>query len=79
MESRRYCLRHEIDGTWTVFDVFTGLPAKIEGHPYVDLLDSDYAAEVVALLNSDDDVAGRLGREPDEALLVLPSVPCKDQ
>ncbi|MEI9413175.1 hypothetical protein [Mesorhizobium salmacidum] len=62
MGSRRYCRRHEIDGTWTVFEVFTGLPAEIEGHPYVDLLDSDYAVESVDLLNSDD-VARRFGRE----------------
>lgn len=59
---RRYGLRTEIDGTWTVFDGFTGLPAEIEGHPYGDLLDRDYAIEVVDLLNSEDS-ARRLGHE----------------
>jgi hypothetical protein len=26
MQPRRYRFRQELDGTWTVFDVFTGLP-----------------------------------------------------
>ncbi|MEI9431783.1 hypothetical protein [Mesorhizobium sp. Cs1299R1N3] len=62
METRRYGLRNEIGGTWAVFDVFTGLPAEIEGHSYVDLIDRDYATEIVDLLNSDD-FARRLGWE----------------
>ncbi|UCI16993.1 hypothetical protein FJ970_17820 [Mesorhizobium sp. B2-1-8] len=37
-----------------MFDVFTGLPAEIEGQPYTDLIDMDYAVEVVDLLNAED-------------------------
>ncbi|MBZ9872330.1 hypothetical protein LB542_15870 [Mesorhizobium sp. BR1-1-9] len=33
----RYGTRKERDETWTVFDLFTGLPAEIQGHPYIDL------------------------------------------
>lgn len=29
MSENRYNLRQEDDGTWTVFDIFTGLPAEV--------------------------------------------------
>lgn len=53
-----------MDGTWTVFDVFTGLPAEIEGHPYHDL-DMEYADEMVDLLNAHD-LARRQEGSPEE-------------
>ncbi|MBZ9874978.1 hypothetical protein LB542_29535 [Mesorhizobium sp. BR1-1-9] len=34
-----------------MFDVFTGLPAEIEGHPYIDL-EMDYAHEIAGILNA---------------------------
>lgn len=30
MSENRYNLRQEDDGTWTVFDIFTGLPSARE-------------------------------------------------
>ncbi|RUX25383.1 hypothetical protein EOA13_27520 [Mesorhizobium sp. M7A.F.Ca.US.011.01.1.1] len=60
MATLRYDRRKEIDGMWTVFDVFTGLPAEIDGHPYVDL-DMEYANEMADVLNTQD-VARRLAR-----------------
>jgi len=29
MPENRYNLRQEDDGTWTVFDIFTGLPVEV--------------------------------------------------
>ncbi len=26
---RRYRLREELDGTWTIYDIFTGMPAEV--------------------------------------------------
>ncbi|WP_352675771.1 hypothetical protein [Mesorhizobium australicum] len=37
-----------------MFDVFTGLPAMVEGHPSVDLLDMEYAEDLAAILNAQD-------------------------
>lgn len=54
MLALRYQVREEADETWTVFDVFTGQPAIVEGHPAVDLLDTEYAKELVDILNSAD-------------------------
>ncbi|TPL07583.1 hypothetical protein FJ938_11115 [Mesorhizobium sp. B2-4-14] len=60
MAQQRYDLRKETDGTWTVFDVFTGQPAEIEGQP-VTGLDLEYADDLVDLLNIAD-VKRRLSR-----------------
>ncbi|ESX81605.1 hypothetical protein X729_31785 [Mesorhizobium sp. L103C131B0] len=67
MATLRYDIRREPDGTWTVFDVFTGLPAIVAGHPSVDLPDMEYAEELAAILNADD-LKQRLshGRFPPE-------------
>ncbi|ESZ77834.1 hypothetical protein X726_00735 [Mesorhizobium sp. L103C105A0] len=54
MATLRYGVRREPDGTWTVFDVFTGLPANVAGHPSVDLPDMEYAEELAAILNAND-------------------------
>ncbi|MBZ9977820.1 hypothetical protein LB555_20490 [Mesorhizobium sp. BR-1-1-10] len=51
MAQQRYDLRKEPDGTWTVFDVFTGIPADPEGHPAVGL-EMEYADDLVDLLNA---------------------------
>ncbi|MER9328532.1 hypothetical protein [Mesorhizobium sp. M0488] len=53
MISLRYDLRKEADESWTVFDVFTGLPAVYEGYEAVDL-DWEYADDLVNLLNAED-------------------------
>ncbi|ESY64109.1 hypothetical protein X743_31900 [Mesorhizobium sp. LNHC252B00] len=42
MVSLRYDARQESNETWTVFDLFTGLPAVFDGYPAVDL-DMEYA------------------------------------
>jgi len=47
----RYDMRKEIDGTWTVFDIFTGLPAEISGVPIMSL-DIEEADDAIDLLNS---------------------------
>lgn len=31
MTENRYDLRKELDGTWTVFDIFRGMPALVNG------------------------------------------------
>ncbi|WP_404926556.1 hypothetical protein [Mesorhizobium sp. ORM16] len=51
MAPQRYDLKMDLDKTWTVFDVFTGLPVDAWGVPAVGL-DKDYADDLVALLNS---------------------------
>ncbi|MER8623101.1 hypothetical protein [Mesorhizobium sp. M1143] len=38
----------------TVFDVFTGQPAIVAGHPSVDLPDPEYAKELADILNAND-------------------------
>jgi hypothetical protein len=47
----RYHLRKEIDGTWTVFDIFTGLPTEINGVPIMRL-DIEEADDAIDLLNT---------------------------
>lgn len=59
MIAQRYRIRKEIDETWTVFDLFTGLPAELEGHPSIDL-EMEYAQEVAGILNAHQN--GRLAR-----------------
>ncbi|ESX81580.1 hypothetical protein X748_30510 [Mesorhizobium sp. LNJC386A00] len=54
MATLRYEVRREPDGTWAVFDVFTGQPAIVVGHPSVDLPDMEYAEELAAILNAND-------------------------
>ncbi|MER8857574.1 hypothetical protein NKI09_07945 [Mesorhizobium sp. M0757] len=54
MATLRYDVRREHDGTLTVFDVFTGQPAIVAGHPSVDLPDTEYAEELAAILNAND-------------------------
>ncbi|KAA3452739.1 hypothetical protein C7I87_00740 [Mesorhizobium sp. SARCC-RB16n] len=53
MAQQRYDLRKDPDGTWTVFDVFTGQPAMVEGRPAVGL-NMEWADDLVDLLNADD-------------------------
>ncbi len=47
---QRYDIRREDDGTWTVFDVFTGLPAEV-GDELLFGLDMEEADDAVDLLN----------------------------
>ena len=48
--SGRFDVRQEADGTWTVFDVFTKLPAEVNGMPLV-MLDVEEADDAVDLMN----------------------------
>lgn len=50
MQQNRYDLRQEDDGSWTVFDIFTGLPAEVNGVPQ-DGLEIEKADDLVDLLN----------------------------
>lgn len=46
----RFDARKEKDGTWTVFDRFTGLPAEVNGTPLV-MLDIEEADDAIDLMN----------------------------
>lgn len=46
----RFDIRQEADGTWTVFDIFTKLPAEVNGTPLV-MLDVEEADDAVDLMN----------------------------
>lgn len=48
----RYDMRRETDDTWTVYDIFTGLPAEVSGIPQ-DHLDMEVADDLVDLLNAE--------------------------
>jgi len=48
--SKGYDVRQEADGTWTVFDIFTGQPAEV-GMSTLNVLSSDEAVDIVRLLN----------------------------
>ncbi|MDX0752894.1 hypothetical protein GOL39_28740 [Sinorhizobium medicae] len=50
MSENRYNLRQEDDGTWTVFDIFTGLPPEVNDVEQVGL-DMEQADDLVDLLN----------------------------
>ncbi|MCK4205297.1 hypothetical protein J3U99_11015 [Brucella pituitosa] len=50
MAENRYDLRKEDDGSWTVFDIFTGMPAEVNGIPQ-DGLEMQQADDLVDLLN----------------------------
>jgi hypothetical protein len=50
MAENRYNLRKEYDGSWTVFDIFTGMPAEVNGIPQ-DGLEMEQADDLVDLLN----------------------------
>lgn len=49
----RYDMRDEPDGTWTVFDIFTGLPAVVDDVPLTGL-EMEEADDLVDLLNFKD-------------------------
>ncbi|KOF22560.1 hypothetical protein AC244_03320 [Ensifer adhaerens] len=50
MPENRYDLRQESDGTWTVFDIFTGMPALVNEVEQVGL-ELEQADDLVDLLN----------------------------
>jgi hypothetical protein len=50
MTKQRYDIRHNDDGTWAVFDAFTGLTAEVNDIPQ-DGLDAEQADDLVDLLN----------------------------
>lgn len=47
----RYDFRRESDGSWTVFDIFTGHAAVTPGGQMCDGLDMETADDLVDLLN----------------------------
>ena len=61
MAQQRYDLRKEPNGTWTVFDVFTGLPVEV-GLGVFTGLTMEEADDAVGLLNALD--RRRRGRTP---------------
>lgn len=50
MHKNRYDMRKEDDGSWTVFDIFTGWPADVNGVPQ-DGLEMEQADDLADLLN----------------------------
>ncbi|WP_162771270.1 hypothetical protein [Rhizobiales bacterium] len=50
MTENRYDLRKESDDTWTVFDIFTGMPALVNEVEQVGL-ELEQADDLVDLLN----------------------------
>ncbi|KSV61898.1 hypothetical protein [Ensifer adhaerens] len=50
MTENRYDLRKEPDGTWTVFDIFTGMPAQVNDVEQIGL-ELEQADDLVDLLN----------------------------
>lgn len=51
MHHQRYSVKREQDGTWTVFDVFSGEPAVLGPDKISSQLSPEEAHEVVGLLN----------------------------
>ncbi|MDW9638487.1 hypothetical protein CN074_25175 [Sinorhizobium medicae] len=51
MHHQRYSVKREQDGTWTVFDVFSGEPAVLGPDRLSSQLSPEEAHEVVGLLN----------------------------
>ncbi|KQV32894.1 hypothetical protein [Rhizobium sp. Root1204] len=49
----RYNLRQNLNGLWTVYDIFTGEPAAVNGI-VLDMLEMEDAGEWVAQLNLED-------------------------
>ncbi|MBZ9922024.1 hypothetical protein LB579_30495 [Mesorhizobium sp. BR1-1-7] len=58
-----------------MFDVFTGLPAEIEGHPYV-VLEMDYAHEIAGILNAAARTGAGQNANSSEIQTVDPVRPC---
>ncbi len=52
VSQKRYDLRKDADGTWAVYDIFTGQTAEVNGIPQ-DGLDIHIADDLVDLLNSE--------------------------
>lgn len=47
---KRFSIRQDAEG-WTVFDIWTGLPAEVKGVPQIgmDLEDADDVADLLSL------------------------------
>lgn len=52
MQEKRYEIRQERDGFWTVVDTLTGLPAASDGRDLTKL-DRDDARDIASALNRD--------------------------
>lgn len=50
MATQRFDIRREPDGSWTVYDVFTGATVAVSGSPMTGL-DVEEADDLVDLLN----------------------------
>lgn len=51
--TQRYDIRKEDDGKWTVFDIFTGFPAVIDGLEAKDF-EAEQADDLLEMLNTAD-------------------------
>ncbi|MBS3652455.1 hypothetical protein KEU06_28110 [Pseudaminobacter sp. 19-2017] len=58
MAHQRYDLKQEHDGSWTVIDVATGLPAEVDGVELIGL-DFDEADDLVNALTILEDTSGK--------------------
>ncbi|MDK1491890.1 hypothetical protein QN219_17765 [Sinorhizobium sp. 7-81] len=65
MHNPRYRVRHEQDGTWTVYDVFTGMPAVIGRDKVSCKLNPEQADEIVGLMNMLDALRRNILHGPD--------------
>ena len=52
MTHQRYDIRKEDDGTWTVFDVFTGWPVDLKGEGPATGMNMEDADYLMDLLNA---------------------------
>lgn len=50
MHEARYAMRKQPNGLWTVYDIFTGQPARIRGAAQTDL-GIEWADDLVELMN----------------------------
>ncbi len=60
-ETRRYAVRREIDSSWTVYDVFTGAPAKPSNWRLENLPEKE--ARVFCAILNEKDAARRIARD----------------
>lgn len=52
VHSKRYDSRRELDGTWTVYDIFTGVPIRA-GSSIAIGMEEEFARYLEEILNSD--------------------------
>jgi hypothetical protein len=50
-KSNRYDIKQEIDGSWDIFDIFTGTPVVVAGKRMIGFRE-DTSRQLVAMLNA---------------------------